>query len=517
MSTQVESNSISEEVSIPADEPKEYTSEGDEILSQSNLRSEHWPHFQRIILKATGVYKARCIYCKKKLVGDPKSGTTHLGDHVKSCTKKKMIDGKQKILTSGLMRGEGKKANVETYSYDPEFARKQLAYMIIMHEYPLRMVEHIWFRKFCYALNPGFKVVSRYTIKRDIFKIYDVEKVKSMRLMEKNRSRVSLTTDMWTSSNQKKGFMVITAHFVDDTWKLQSRIIRDSVAYWTATPKREEKFEDAARQLGIMYGRKLSLDCPTRWNSTFLMLQTAIEYRSAFGRLKLKDSQYKCCPNDDDWYLAQDICERLEVFYKVTLLFSGTSYPTSNLFFPDVCDIKVTLSEWACCGIDLVEEMAYKMIEKYDKYWDNTHGFLGVAVVLDPRFKMTLIGYYYKMIYGEVLGEEMAEAIRTRLYDLVTLYQGKTNKNCGESTTSSNLSKPPTTYLKCKNRLSDFDSYRENLKKAKTSHVKSELEYYLEEEELPRREAFEDADIPTINDEDMDIDECMSDVTTIDD
>ncbi|KAH7843400.1 hypothetical protein Vadar_016110 [Vaccinium darrowii] len=151
----------------------------------------------------------------------------------------------------------------------------------------------------------------------------------------------------------------------------------------------------------------------------------------------------------------------------------------------DVCDIKVTLSEWACCGIDLVEEMAYKMIEKYDKYWDNTHGFLGVAVVLDPRFKMTLIGYYYKMIYREVLGEVMAEAIRTRLYDLLTLYQGKTNMNRGESTTSSNLSKPPTTYLKCKNRLSDFDSYRENLKKAKTSHVKSELEYYLEEEELP--------------------------------
>lgn len=373
-----------------------------------------------------------------------------------------------------------------------------------------------------------------------------------------------------------------------DVIKSSIEKVRDSVAYWTATPKREEKFEDAARQLGITYGRKLSLDCPTRWNSTFFMLQTAIEYRSAFGRLKLKDSQYKCCPNDDDWYLAQDICERLEVFYKVTLLFSGTSYPTSNLFFPDVCDIKVTLSEWACCGIDLVEEMAYKMIDKYDKYWDNTHGFLGVAVVLDPRFKMTLIGYYYKMIYREVLGEEMVEAIRTRLYDLLTLYQGKTNKNRGESTTSSNLSKPPTTYLKCKNRQSDFDSYRENLKKAKTSHVKSELEYYLEEEELPRREgedfdvlawwksngtnyptlqaiardvlaipvstvasessfrtsgrvvtpsrnrlhpktlealmcsqswlaAFKDPDIPTINDEDMDIDESVSDVTTIDD
>lgn len=62
--TQVESNDLSQAdtESIPTDEPKEYTSEGDEILSQRTLRSEHWPHFQRIKLKATGVYKARCLY-----------------------------------------------------------------------------------------------------------------------------------------------------------------------------------------------------------------------------------------------------------------------------------------------------------------------------------------------------------------------------------------------------------------------------------------------------------------------
>ncbi|KAI8527818.1 hypothetical protein RHMOL_Rhmol12G0103800 [Rhododendron molle] len=177
--------------------------------------------------------------------------------------------------------------------------------------------------------------------------------------------------------------------------------VRDSVGYWIATQKKEETFEGAARQLGITYGKNLSLDCPTRWNSTFFMLQTTIKYRNAFGRLKLKDPKYKSCPNDDDWNLAEDICEILKIFYKVTLLFSGTTYPTFNLFFPDVCDIKVRLSEWVCCGIDVVEEMALNMLEKYDKYWDNTHEFLAVAVVLDPRFKISLIEYYSKRIYGE--------------------------------------------------------------------------------------------------------------------
>ncbi|KAG5548853.1 hypothetical protein RHGRI_014269 [Rhododendron griersonianum] len=483
----LDSSQAETESNLPTNEPEElgYTSDGDKILSKGKCRSTVWEHFQKIKTKDIGEEKARCLYCKKKFVGNSKSGTTHLKDHTSSCFMKKAIDSKQKFITPSLLMGEGKKANMQSYSYDPEVARKQLAYMIIMHEYPLSMVEHAGFRRFCHALQLAFHVISRNTMKRDIFKIYDIEKLKIMRLMERNKSRVSLTTDMWISISKKRGFMVITAHIIDDSWKLQSRIlrklstltvdncttndamidllleklggdhirckslfhvrcaahilnlivkdgldviktsivkVRDSVAYWTATQKREETFEGAARQLGITYGKNLSLDCPTRWNSTFLMLQTAIKYRNAFGRLKLKDLQYKSCPNDDDWNLAEEICERLEIFYKVTLLFSRTTYPTSNLFFPDVCDIKVRLSEWVCCGIDVMEEMALNMLEKYDKYLDNTHGFLAVAVVLDPRFKMSLIEYYYIRIYGEH-GVGMAEDIRRRCYDLLTLYQ----------------------------------------------------------------------------------------------
>ena len=40
--------------------------------------------------------------------------------------------------------------------------------------------------------------------------------------------------------------------------------ICDSVHYWTATPKREEKFLETARHLRISPTKKLSLDYPTR-------------------------------------------------------------------------------------------------------------------------------------------------------------------------------------------------------------------------------------------------------------
>ncbi|GAB2268742.1 hypothetical protein Dimus_038733 [Dionaea muscipula] len=204
----------------------EYNSEGDEILPKNHLRSKWWENFQRIRLKKNGSIKARCLYCNKKLGGEAKNGTTHLADHSKSCLKKKLVDNKQKVLTPTFMMGEGKKANLQTYNFDPEVSRKQLAHMIIIHEYPLSIVEHIEFRKFCHSLQPGFKVVSRTTLKRDILKIYEVEKLKTMRVMERVKSRISFTTDMWTSKNKKRGFMVITAHFIDDQWKLQNHIIR---------------------------------------------------------------------------------------------------------------------------------------------------------------------------------------------------------------------------------------------------------------------------------------------------
>ena len=112
------------------------------------------------------------------------------------------------------------------YSFDEGNARKELAYMIILHEYPLSMVDHLGFKRFCNSLHPLFKAISRSTIKRVIMKVFECEKGETMKLLQMNKSKIAITTDMWTSSNQKRGFMAITSHFIDASWTLQSRILR---------------------------------------------------------------------------------------------------------------------------------------------------------------------------------------------------------------------------------------------------------------------------------------------------
>ncbi|KAK3003563.1 hypothetical protein RJ639_018898, partial [Escallonia herrerae] len=117
------------------------------------------------------------------------------------------------------------KPELGNYTFDQEFARRELGSMIILHEYPLSIVDHVRFRRYSSTLQPLFKVPTRNTIKNDIIKIYDHERVQTMKLLEGIRSRVAITTDLGTSGNQKKGFMAVMSHFIDEDFVLQSRIL----------------------------------------------------------------------------------------------------------------------------------------------------------------------------------------------------------------------------------------------------------------------------------------------------
>lgn len=67
--------------------------------------------------------------------------------------------------------------------------------------------------------------------------------------------------------------------------------IHDSVAYWTDTPKRVEKFEEIANFVKVDTKVKIALNCRTRWNSTFNMINTPLSFKVAFIRASRVDKQ----------------------------------------------------------------------------------------------------------------------------------------------------------------------------------------------------------------------------------
>lgn len=183
-----------------------------------------WNHFKKTNINEQ--WKAICNYCGKKLSAKTSDGTSHLHKHYSSCPRRPYRDIRQQLLIKEQKKVDGSTDLWSNYHFDPEKTRKDLASMVIVHEYPLSIVDHYLFREYSADLQPLFKVPSRNTLKKDIVKIYGEEKIKNMELIEKVKGRIALTTDLWTASNQNKGYMAITAHYIDDNWVMQSHILR---------------------------------------------------------------------------------------------------------------------------------------------------------------------------------------------------------------------------------------------------------------------------------------------------
>jgi hypothetical protein len=97
--------------------------------------------------------------------------------------------------------------------------------------------------------------------------------------------------------------------------------IHDSIAFWTATPKRIEKFEEIAKYVRVPIEHKLALDCKKRWNSTYKMLTVALPYEAVFNRATRVEKLYNCAPTKDEWDFAKGVVQRLKMFNDITAIF----------------------------------------------------------------------------------------------------------------------------------------------------------------------------------------------------
>ncbi|XP_023912434.1 zinc finger BED domain-containing protein RICESLEEPER 3-like [Quercus suber] len=157
-----------------------------EITEEEGKLSIVWNHFKR--KRVDEKDKAECNYCKKLLVNGSNYGTKHLHGHVKICRRRKFQDIRD-MNQNFLARDQNKvdsMVGVNAYNFDQNVSRNELARMIILHEYPLSIVDHIGFRKYSTSLQPLFRIVSRNTIKKDILSIYEKVRDKSKHEIDKN-------------------------------------------------------------------------------------------------------------------------------------------------------------------------------------------------------------------------------------------------------------------------------------------------------------------------------------------
>ena len=109
------------------------------------------------------------------------------------------------------------------------------------------------------------------------------------------------------------------------------------------------------------------------------------------------------------------------MFYSVAEFFSGHKYLTTNMYFTLVCELKIALNEWSLSSNEMINRMAESTLAKFNFYWANVNVVIAVVAILDPRYRMKLLEFYYPNIYSNNSNLEI-EKIKNLCYDLLDEY-----------------------------------------------------------------------------------------------
>ncbi|KAK4855047.1 hypothetical protein QYF36_003503 [Acer negundo] len=270
-----------------------------------------------------------------------------------------------------------------------------------------------------------------------LLRVYKQEKEKLSKYLSDLSCLFTLTIDRVQKHSHV--YFCLTVHFIDDDWELKNKI--------------------------------LNFTCPNRPSlDTFksLLLDWNIDknLNPHFKSINL---------TREEWGEATAIYEFLISLDNVVCYFSLTQYPTTNLYFPKVCNIYKKLHSWEKSDYwDLRKVALYMRWEYFDEYWRNSSLILAITAVLDPRFKMDIVENWYKEIYGIDAHEEHLKMITE---DITHVY----NKYASSSADANSS----TSYNKMLDHLrrSSFTSNSQN--------IVGELDRYLKEPKFPSIEEFD--------------------------
>ncbi|KAL6601355.1 hypothetical protein ACP70R_044575 [Stipagrostis hirtigluma subsp. patula] len=270
--------------------------------------------------------------------------------------------------------------------------------------------------------------------------------------------------------------------------------IRESIKSIKASPTREEKFAEIALQLEVPSTKTLCLDVTTQWNTTYLMLLAALDYKQAFTTLDACDDNYNEAPSAEDWNKVEAACNYLKLLYDSAHSIMAAANPTSNIFFHEAWKLQLELANATGHANPIFSSIAKDMHEKFDKYWKDCSLLLAIAVVMDPRFKMKLVEFSYSKIYG-VEAAKYIKVVYDAVHELYKEYMAQPHQlnpaYVEQSQTNNGPVNADNTQANPSNGdgLLDFDMYLSEIQCGEPA--KSELEQYLDESLTPRMQEFD--------------------------
>ncbi|RDX80143.1 Zinc finger BED domain-containing protein DAYSLEEPER, partial [Mucuna pruriens] len=197
-----------------------------------------WEYFT-VETVGAGCARAYCKQCKKSFayITDSKiAGTSHLKRHISLGICQVLREKNQQSSypktggTRDIANAPKKRPRATPgfdgngISFDQERCNLDIAKMIILHDYPLQIVEQQGFIDLVRILQPQFNPLCLNSVEGDCVAMYLRKKQHMLDVINRIPGQVNLTLDFW-SSNQAMGYVFVRGHFIDSDWNLHHPIL----------------------------------------------------------------------------------------------------------------------------------------------------------------------------------------------------------------------------------------------------------------------------------------------------
>lgn len=444
-----------------------------------------------------GIRIAHCNYCGEEVPAHGVRNTTSSArNHYLKCKLNPANIRTDQTYINFPKAGSSELTGSLKWQFDKKVLWDTVVDKFLVDGTPYAEIDKPGFRKMCkVGFHPSFTLPGRKKLAAACMSRHESLRDQLKKYFSTRKQRASLTSDCWTSSNQNLSYLSLTAHFIDDNFKLQKKIVsfvqidshagvdmayvienclrewgieqvfcitldnassndvmaktlRDTVTDWGGSllggifmhmrcsahiinlvvtdgldehqpsiqkvrgcvvymkrsPGRWKALKEAAVLEKVTTKKHLWLDCPTRWNGSYIMLDRAVQYKKAFERYGKvvktfrKDMEgFGGIPEKEDWESVERLVKFLEHFYNLTKKISGSWYVTSNILLPEISDLYTKMKKLSLDKDVAIKAMALRMIKKFDKYWGDSkkiNMLICFALVLDPRMKILFLSFF---------------------------------------------------------------------------------------------------------------------------